>query len=222
MMGCIRIKICGITRLQDAMDACDLGADVLGFNFVPASPRYLNPYTAREIISALPPFVTRMGVFAGEDLALLNDMARFLNLDAVQLHGEEDAAYCRKVDRPVVKAIRVGDGSDLKGVDEFTVSAYLLDARVESVLGGSGRAFPWEIARDFCRSNRVFVAGGLKPENVVQAVRTLAPYGVDTASGVESEPGIKDPLLMERFIVAARCAGIGNGGGCSETVCPEP
>jgi len=218
-MSCVKVKICGITRLQDALDACDLGADILGFNFVPGSPRYLNPYAAREIISALPPFVTRVGIFADEESSVLEDMAQFLNLDALQLHGSEDAHYCRKVKRPVVKAVRVSSPADLEGLDEYAVSAYLLDARVDGVLGGSGQTFPWEMAKDFCRSRKVFVAGGLTPENVGDAVRTLAPYGVDTASGVETQPGIKDPALVERFIRAASCAGIGNGGGCSEVAC---
>ena len=219
MMSCLKVKICGITRLQDAMDACDLGADILGFNFVPASPRYLNPYTAKDIISSLPPFVTTVGIFADEELSVLNDLAMFLNLDAVQLHGSEDARYCHRVESPVLKALRVAAESDLEGVDEFDVSAYLLDARVDGVLGGSGQTFPWEVARDFCRSQKVFVAGGLTPENVGDAVRTLTPYGVDAASGVETQPGIKDPILVERFIRAARCAGIGNGGGCGEVAC---
>jgi phosphoribosylanthranilate isomerase len=120
---------------------------------------------------------------------------------------------------PVVKAVRVSSPVDLEGLDEFAVSAYLLDARVDGVLGGSGQTFPWEVAKDFCRSQKVFAAGGLTPENVGDAVRTLAPYGVDAASGVEAEPAIKDFVLMERFIRAARCAGIGNGGGCSEVAC---
>ena len=218
-MSCLKVKICGITRPQDAMDACRMGADILGFNFVPASPRYLNPYTARELISRLPPFVIKMGVFADEELSVLNDMTSFLNLDGVQLHGSEDARYCRKVKGTVIKAVRVSSPADLEGLDEFDVSAYLLDARVEGFLGGSGQTFPWTLAKEFCRDQTVFVAGGLTPENVGDAVRTLAPYGVDAASGVEAEPGIKDPGLMERFIRAARCAGIGNGGGCSEAAC---
>lgn len=218
-MSCLKVKICGITRPEDALDACELGADILGFNFVPESPRYLNPYTAREIISALPPFVTAMGIFADEELSILSDITRFLNLAAVQLHGSEDAGYCRKVGVPVVKAVRVSAGEDLKGLDELNVSAYLLDACVEGLLGGSGQTFPWELAENFCRNNKVFVAGGLTPENVAEAVRTLRPYGVDTASGVETQPGIKDPDLVGRFIRAARCASVGNGGGCGEIAC---
>jgi len=218
-MSCLKIKICGITRLSDALDACDMGADALGFNFVPASPRYLNPGTAREIISSLPPFVTTVGIFADEDLSVVNDMSQFLGLDAVQLHGAEDTHYCRRIRRPVIKALRVASSSDLEGVDEFDVSAYLLDARVDGVLGGSGQTFPWDVARGFCRSRKVFAAGGLTPENVGDAVRVLAPYGVDAASGVEARPGIKDPVLVERFIREARCTGTGNGGGCGEIAC---
>jgi phosphoribosylanthranilate isomerase len=216
-MKCLKVKICGITRLQDALDACDLGADILGFNFVPASPRYLNPYTAREIISKLPPFVISMGIFADEEPDVVNDLAVFLGLDAVQLHGTEDTSYCRKIKSPVVKALRVETGADLEKVDECNISAYLLDSRVDGVLGGSGQTFPWQAAIDFCRSHKVFAAGGLTPDNVGDAVRTLDPYGVDTASGVETGPGIKDRVLMDRFITAARYARIGNEGGCSET-----
>ena len=217
-MSCLKIKICGITRLEDALDSCELGADILGFNFVPASPRYLNPYTAREIIAALPPFVTAVGIFADEELSVVNDMSEFIRLDAVQLHGNEDARYCRAVKSPVIKALRVAGAKDLEKVDEFDVSAYLLDARVDGLLGGSGQTFPWEVARQFCSSRRVFVAGGLTPDNVGDAVRMLTPYGVDTASGVESEPGIKDPELVEEFVRAARCAQMGNGGKCSAII----
>jgi len=218
-MSCLKVKICGITRLRDALDACDLGADILGFNFVPESPRYLNPYTAREIISALPPFVIAVGVFADEEPNLVKDLSRFLDLDAVQLHGTEEPLYCREVQSPVIKALRVASPRDLEGVDVFDVSAYLLDARVDGVLGGSGRTFPWEVAREFCRTRKVFVAGGLTPENVGDAVRVLSPYGVDTASGVEIRPGIKDPELMGRFIREARCAGMERKGGCGEAAC---
>jgi phosphoribosylanthranilate isomerase len=146
-------------------------------------------------------------------------MIQFLNLDAVQLHGSEDSRYCRKVKKSVVKAVRVSSPADLEGLDEYDVSAYLLDARVAGVLGGSGRTFPWEMAKGFCRDKKVFVAGGLTSENVGDAVRILNPFGVDTASGVEVRPGIKDSALVERFINYARCACIGNGGGCSETAC---
>jgi len=215
----IKVKICGITRLQDAMDACALGADLLGFNFVPESRRYVNPYTVREIIRSLPPFATTVGVFADEELKVVNDLAEFLHLGAVQLHGNEDMGYCRGVKSPVIKALRIGAESDLEELNSYDVAALLLDSRVEGTLGGSGKAFPWEMASEHCKRGRVFVAGGLTPENVGEAVRTLIPYGVDTASGVEARTAVKDPILMERFIRAAKHAAINSGGNFSDIAC---
>jgi len=208
----IKVKICGITRHRDAMDACTAGVDLLGFNFVPASKRYVNPYAARDIIASLPPFVLSVGVFANEDLAVVKDLSDFLHLDAVQLHGEEDPFYCRRVGVPVIKAVRVASEADLKHLDRFDVAALLLDSRVRGTLGGSGITFPWHLASDLCESRRVFVAGGMTPDNVTKAIRTLSPFGVDAASGVESGPGIKDKELMERFIEAARRAAAGSEG----------
>jgi phosphoribosylanthranilate isomerase len=214
----VKVKICGITRLQDALDACAMGADLLGFNFVPESPRYINPYNAREIIASLPPFVITVGIFADEESAVVNDMAGFLKLDAVQLHGNEDIVYCRNIRTPVIKVVRVASQSDLDGLNGFNAAALLLDSKIDGILGGSGRTFPWELASALCRGKRVFVAGGLAPDNVGVAVRTLSPYGVDTASGVEREPGIKDPVLMEKFIKEARRAAMDIGGKSSVNV----
>jgi len=213
----VKIKICGITRLQDALDACDLGADLLGFNFIPESKRYINPYTAREIIASLPPFVMSVGVFADEEPGIVNDMTRFLNLDAVQLHGKESPSYCTRINMPVIKAMRVGSEKDLEEVERFDVPALLLDSRVEGVLGGSGKTFSWHLASELCDVKRVFVAGGITPDNVALAVQTLSPFGVDTASGVEIEPGIKDRDLMKKFMVVARQAAAQNGGKCSDS-----
>jgi len=210
----IRVKICGITRRQDALDACAAGADLLGFNFVPESKRYVNPYAVRDIIASLPPFILTVGVFANEDLRILNDMSSFLHLDAVQLHGEEDPSYCRKVELPVIKAVRVASEEDVRDLDRFDVAALLLDSKVKGALGGSGVVFPWHLASDLCESRRVFVAGGMNPQNVGQAVKTLGPFGVDAASGVEIGPGIKDRILMESFIDAARRAAAQPGGNC--------
>jgi phosphoribosylanthranilate isomerase len=212
----IKVKICGITRLQDALDACAMGADLLGFNFVPESKRYVNPYTARDIIASLPPFVISVGIFADEDSAVVKDMAGFLKLDAVQLHGNEDSVYCRGLKTTVIKAVRIGSQLDLDGINEFDVAALLLDSKIDGMLGGSGKRFPWEMASALCEGRRVFVAGGLTPENVREAVRTLSPYGVDTASGVETQPGVKDPVLMEKFITEAKFAAMDIGGKSSD------
>jgi len=210
--GSLKIKICGLARREDALAASAAGADILGFNFVPGSRRYLNPYAAQDIISVLPPFVAKVGIFADEDADVVNDLAAFLGLDAVQLHGSEDGQFCRKIDWPVIKALRVGTADDLTGISGYDVSAFLLDARVDDALGGTGRTFDWNVAVQFAKKNRIFVAGGLTPDNVGKAIRILSPYGVDTASGVESETAVKDHGLMEEFVRAARCAAAGNGG----------
>lgn len=212
----MKVKICGITRLQDALDACAMGADLLGFNFVPSSKRYLNPYAARDIIASLPPFVTSVGIFADEEAAVVNDIAGFLRLDAVQLHGSENSGYCRLMKTDVIKAVRVATQSDLDGLGVFNTAALLLDSKIDGMLGGSGKTFPWEVALALCADRRVFVAGGLTPENVGDAVRTLAPYGVDTASGVETRPGVKDPVLMKNFIREAKSAAMDIGGRISD------
>jgi len=150
---------------------------------------------------------------------VVNDLAEFLDLDAVQLHGTEDELFCRRVKVPVVKAINVSSPDDLADLERYQVSGFLLDTKVEGELGGTGQTFPWKHAVDLCRRHRVIVAGGLTPGNVAEAVRTMSPYGVDTASGVETSPGIKDADLMEQFVRAARCAAAGNGGKCSGIAC---
>ncbi|MBN2719542.1 MAG: phosphoribosylanthranilate isomerase [Proteobacteria bacterium] len=208
----IRVKICGITRRRDALDACAAGADLLGFNFVPQSRRYLNPYAARDIIASLPPFVLSVGIFANEDPRVINDLSSFLHLNAVQLHGDEDPSCCRKMDLPVIKAVRVASEEDIRDLERFDVAALLLDSKVSGALGGSGVVFPWHLATKLCESRRVFIAGGMSPENVAEAIKTLGPFGVDAASGVETGPGIKDRALMESFIQAARRAAAQSGG----------
>ncbi|GBE14113.1 MAG TPA: phosphoribosylanthranilate isomerase [Proteobacteria bacterium] len=219
MKPSLKIKICGFTRVEDALEACALGVDLLGFNFVPGSSRYLSPYTARAIFDELPPFVDKVGIFAGEEVNMVNDLFTFLDLDALQLHGDEDMGYCRKIKAPFIKAVRVGGPRDLEGLEDFGACAYLLDARVAGELGGTGAVFNWDHAVDACRKHRIFIAGGLSPDNVGRAVRKLSPYGIDAASGVESSPGIKDSVLMERFVREARCASMGNGGGCRNVAC---
>ena len=155
MTPSLKIKICGITRMEDALAACSLGVDLLGFNFVPVSKRYLNPYTARHIIDSLPPFVGKVGIFADEDPSVINDLADFLDLDAAQLHGSENVQFCRKVKVPVLKAVHVQGPEDLAELEKYKVSGFLLDTKVEGELGGTGQTFPWEHAVDFCREQDV-------------------------------------------------------------------
>jgi phosphoribosylanthranilate isomerase len=199
----VRVKICGVTRLEDALLAARLGADALGFNFWPRSKRYVSPAAAGEIVRTLPPGVVSFGVFVNprrdEVLAALDASG----VGMVQLHGDEPPALCVSLPVPVVKAIRVSDGHSLAQLASYEVAAFLLDAP-SAEFGGSGRTFDWSLAVEVARELPVLLAGGLDPENVAEAVRTVRPIGVDVASGVEASPGVKDAAKLELFIRRAK------------------
>lgn len=206
----VRVKICGLTSLDDALAAAELGADALGFNFWPGSKRFCPPERAAAIAARLPPFVSAVGVFVNQPRRHILKVAKQVGLHAVQLHGDEGPEDCRGFPLPVVKAIRVGSQKDLTGLEAFQVAAFLLDAPSPG-FGGSGRTFDWRWARK-ARLERpqlppFVVAGGLTPANVAQAIRATRPFAVDVASGVESAPGLKDARLMARFLAAASGAG---------------
>jgi phosphoribosylanthranilate isomerase len=199
-----RVKICGITRLEDAQQAVDLGAAALGFNFYPLSPRYIEPGAARAIARQLPPFVTPVGVFANEtDAGRVISMAREAGATAVQLHGPgfpDLHALLSAFTLVVAVPVRVGFKAEELG--KFKPSAYLLDAFDPERLGGTGRTFDWNAAREAKQYGPIILAGGLTPENVGQAVRVVRPFAADVASGVESAPGIKDPAKLRAFFAA--------------------
>jgi len=198
------VKICGITRLEDALAAAELGADALGLNLWPGSSRAVRPEAAREIARRLPPFVTAVGVFVNQPREEMLRLARAAGVTALQLHGDEAPEDCRDLGLPVIKAFRVAGPGDLVPIAAYRdVAAVLLDSRSEG-FGGSGRTFDWELARRAAGPRPLVLAGGLGPENVAAAVRAVRPYAVDTASGVESSPGVKDREKMARFIRAAR------------------
>jgi len=202
----VRIKICGLTRLEDALAAVRLGADALGFNFWPGSKRYIPPGKAREIIRALPPLVTTVGVFVDPSHEEASAAAALSGVQVLQLHGDEPPALCRSFQLPVVKGLRVAGPESLAALDAYPgVAGFLLDA-ASAGYGGSGLTFDWSLARAAAARATVLLAGGLTPANVAEAVRTVRPYAVDVASGVESSPGVKDHALMARFIAAARAA----------------
>jgi phosphoribosylanthranilate isomerase len=205
----MKVKVCGITRLEDAKLAVALGVDALGFNFYPGSPRYLAPPVAREIIGHLPPFVVPVGVFVNvADPMQLVQQACESGAAVVQLHGDEDADYCRRLRwRTVIKAVRVGPGFGLHTVAGFPVQALLLDSKDDSLFGGTGRSFDWDLASGIASFPvPVILAGGLNPSNVAAAIRRLKPYAVDVCSGVESSPGIKDPAALKAFVTEVRNA----------------
>jgi phosphoribosylanthranilate isomerase len=196
-----RIKICGITNIDDALMSIDAGADALGFNFVPGTLRYLkNTKAAAKIIEQLPPFITTVGLFVNADPELIRAIADECHLDMLQLHGDESPQFCRALNRRILKAVRVKDESSVSHLSNYRVSGYLLDTYVKGALGGTGVAFDWRLAVNAKQYGRIILAGGLDPDNVRSAVEQVRPYGVDVSSRVEASPGRKDPVKVEAFI----------------------
>jgi len=195
----VKVKICGITNYEDAAAALDMGADLLGFNFYPKSPRYIQPTKAIEIINKLPGFIDIAGVFVNESIEQINETKNLCRLDWLQLHGDEDPNFCREflsTDVKVMKAIRVKDQQDIKKADDFFTDAILLDAFNPEKYGGTGLTFDWNIVGHI--NKRVFLAGGINPDNAAEAVE-LGVYGIDVCSGIEAEPGKKDHRKMKKL-----------------------
>ncbi len=204
MPALVKVKICGITNLEDALTAVDAGADALGFVFFKESPRHIFPEEAAAIIRHLPPFVQTIGLFVNDTLENVNDTANRCGLDIIQLHGEEPPEYCDQVTRRVIKAFRVRDITCLEPMSTYRVAAFLLDAWSPSAHGGTGITFNWEIAACAAQSSRIILAGGLSSGNVAAAIEQVHPYGVDVSSGVESAPGRKDAYKLREFIRRAK------------------
>jgi len=203
-----RVKICGITNLEDAQQAISLGADALGFNFYKCSPRYLEPSKAKLIIEALPPLVSLVCIFVDEfspDRIL--SIAHAIGIGSVQLHGSEAPEYVKRVSElRVIKAFRVVDDFDLNQMAAYSVGAYLLDGFDPKVRGGTGKTFDWTLIRN--ASRHIVVAGGLDASNVAMAISTARPWGVDACSRLESAPGRKDHAKVAAFVAAARAASL--------------
>jgi phosphoribosylanthranilate isomerase len=199
----VRIKICGVTRLEDALLAARLGADALGFNFWPGSRRHVTTAAARAIIARLPPFVTPVGVFVNQSEGEMRAIAAESGIQVFQLHGDEPPELCARLPLPVVKAIPVDQVATLSRLLSYEVQAFLLDTPSRGY-GGTGRPFDWTLAEGVSEVAPVILAGGLTPENVAAAVRAVRPWAVDVASGVESSPGVKDAGRMSRFVHAVR------------------
>lgn len=203
----VKVKICGITNWTDARHAVESGADFLGFNFYRGSSRYIAPAKARRIIEKLPNRILAVGVFVNAKEEEIREIARSVGLDQLQLHGDESPDLVARLGRrlPVIKALRVKKPfrtSELKRFER--ASAILLDAFDSRSRGGTGKTFDWKIAKHAAAKGRVFLAGGLNPENVRDAIRAAHPYAVDICSGVESVPGKKDPERVKALIEAVR------------------
>ncbi len=199
----VKVKICGITRLDDALAAVRLGADALGFNFWPRSKRYLPPADARAIVRRLPAFVTPVGVFVDptrDEVLRAVDQA---GIAVAQLHGDEEPALCASLPVPVLKGIRLSGPKAVAQLAAYEVMGFLLDAP-SAGYGGSGTTCDWSLAAEVARELPVVLAGGLHPDNVAEAVRVVRPWAVDVASGVESAPGVKDGARMRLFVERAK------------------
>lgn len=205
-MARVKVKICGITNWTDARRAVAEGADLLGFNFYAGSPRYVAPAKAKRIVRRLPKKVSAVGVFVNESEEKMLEIARAVGLDTLQLHGDETPAMVARLKRsfPVIKAIRVKGRASAARLDKFRATALLLDGFDAKQRGGTGKTFDWKVARLATKQGRVFLAGGLTPENIGDAIRTARPYAVDVCSGVEARPGKKDPARIKSLMRAAK------------------
>lgn len=196
----IKVKVCGMTNLEDVRVAVEADADAVGFIFYKKSPRSVNMKAVREMVMELPSFVDAVGVFVNETAEQINKIADRCNLDRVQLHGDETPVFCRKIRRRVIKAFRVKDLHSLKKLSDYSVSSFLLDTFSEDQQGGTGKVFDWGLAHPAKKYGPVILAGGLTSNNVRQAIQRTQPYGVDVCSGIERQPGVKDHAKMRTFI----------------------
>jgi len=201
-----RVKICGVTSVEDALLAADCGADLIGLNFYPPSPRYVSLATARDIRAALPAHIWCVGVFVNAERAHIAALCEHLQLHAVQFHGDETSADVRDWPCATIKALRIPLDGPLPDWQQFSVNYLLLDTHKPGRYGGTGERFSWErlTPLPLARRNRLILAGGLTPENVTEAARAVRPWAVDVASGVESTPGRKDPEKVRAFIANAK------------------
>ena len=202
----MKVKMCGITNYEDAAMIVDQGADALGFNFFPKSPRYIDPADARSIISRIPPFVVSVGLFVNvAEQSLVAAIARAAGVQVLQFHGDETPEYCRGfADWPLIKALHIGESGIPEKYEEYPVQAFLLDVRDDTLFGGTGKSFDWEVAGNIKRVRPIILAGGLTAGNVRKAMQIVDPYAVDVCSGVESAPGKKSVQKVMEFMNEVR------------------
>lgn len=209
-----RIKVCGITTIEDAEEAIRCGVDGIGFIFAEKSPRYISPDKAKEIVANLPPFIHVVGVFVDADPVEVQEIIDYCGLTHVQLHGSEDVEYCTKLSQDaaspcrVIKAFRVGPHSKPGDFQPYenSVKGYLLDTFVDGQEGGTGRVFNWSVVDSLDIQQPIFLAGGLTPENIAEAIKTVRPFAVDVNSGVEDEPGKKNYQKIQEMVDQVRKA----------------
>lgn len=203
----IRVKICGITNINDASAAVESGADALGFVFYKDSKRYIEPARAYEIISLLPPFITTVGVFVNPSIQEIKDAVDASDVDAVQLHGDETPEFCSTLPYKTIKAIRVRSVILPDNIELYPVQAILFDSYSDVEYGGTGRGFSKNLLRGVSFSKQIILSGGLNPDNVEEAISTVQPYAVDVSTGVEDSPGKKNASKVRQFIEVVKNAG---------------
>jgi phosphoribosylanthranilate isomerase len=203
----VKVKICGLTNVEDALAAVAAGADYLGFVLWERSPRHVTVETAREIARQLPPATMRVGVFVDATVEQVMFPLRICDFAALQFHGQESPAYCQQFGVMTIKAFRIRDAASLSALSAYDTDAFLLDSQVEGRPGGTGETFDWPLAAQAKKFNKpIFLAGGLTPQNVGAAVRAVQPFAVDVSTGVEISPGKKDHQKMRDFVAAVRAA----------------
>ena len=206
----VKVKICGLTNVEDALAAVEAGADFLGFVLWEKSPRFVTIETAREIARRLPPATQRVGVFVDARVEQVMFSLRICDFSALQFHGQESPSFCQQFSVMTIKAFRVRDAASLQALSGYDTDAFLLDSQVEGIPGGTGETFDWSLAAAAKKFDKpIFLAGGLTPQNVAAAVRAARPFAVDVSSGVEAAPGKKDPRKMRDFVAAVRAASRG-------------
>jgi len=202
----VKIKICGITNLEDALSAGKLGCDALGFVFFKQSPRYITPEHAGDIIKYLPKHIIKIGVFRNAAEKKIRQIAKFCKLDILQFHGQESPQFCQRFKGyKIIKVFRIKDKIDTRFVLKYKSFAYLFDTFTSSAAGGTGKSFDWKLIGNLRGVKQpIFLAGGLNPKNINRAIKTACPDWVDVSSGVESAPGKKDYAKLKKFIAQAR------------------
>jgi phosphoribosylanthranilate isomerase len=205
----MEIKICGITNLEDALNACFFGADAIGFIFYPKSPRYITPDAVKHISDNLPPVFVRVGVFVNHELQSVRNIFKFCGLDMIQLHGDESPEYCRHFPETVlIKAFSPKSDEELDDIKNYPVKAILIDSRTADLYGGTGKKSNWELASKMKLICPLILSGGLNPDNILKSIETVAPHAVDVNSSVEISPRKKDYDKMKKVIdIAHGCGG---------------
>jgi phosphoribosylanthranilate isomerase len=202
----MKVKVCGITNYEDARLALDQGVDALGFNFFASSPRYIRPEDARIIIRQLPPFAVTVGLFVNvHEISEVIETAQTAGVQVLQLHGDESPEYCCELAGwPLINALRMGEYGIPQNFRDYAVQAFLLDAKDDVLFGGTGKSFDWRLAQSIQSFCPIILAGGLRPDNVREAIRIVQPYALDVCSGVEIRPGIKDHGKIKEFMNEVR------------------